>query len=105
MNDTQQTHAARLLRVVNPKQVCLKLLSTGAVIQAELDPPFSPRTHVRAHSITPFSTVAAQVCLGPYHTSLHRFLGCQIIAELPEPTYTRLDYSKHKRKPSIHTIK
>ena len=84
---------AHLLRVIDISRVCVLLRETGAVVQAELKVPLSPRTHVAAQSINALSGIPARVALGPYNSSKFMFTDCYIEADFPESNANRFDYS------------
>ena len=45
--------SALLLRVLSRRSVCVMLSDTGAIVQAELQTPLTPRSHTNAQIITP----------------------------------------------------
>ena len=90
--------SALLLRVLSRSSVCVMLSDTGAIVQAELQTPLTPRSHTNAQIITPTDGVQAQIQLGPYDLDQHRFTGCILDAELPEAKYDRVDYAQRSKK-------
>jgi hypothetical protein len=85
-------HRATLLRVLDRQTACLVLRSSQSVVNVELDPPLSPRSHANAQTVNALSPVPATVWLGPYDTSIHRFTSCLMQAQLPDQSYRRISY-------------
>ncbi len=81
-----------LLRVMGHGSACVLLKASQSIVHVELDPPLSPRSHAKSQAINPLSPVPATVWLGAYSTAQHRFTGCSMTAELPEPSYSRISY-------------
>ena len=91
---TQPVHRAMLLRVMDRSNACVLLRNSQSVVHIELSPPLSPRSHVNAKGINALSPVPATVRLGPYSTAQHRFTACSMEAQLPEPNYSRVAYTR-----------
>ena len=89
---------AQLLRVIDKQKVCVILRGSGAIIQAELATPLSPRSHVSGQMVNVLAAVPAMVSLGPYDTKRHMFTECHMDAELPEPKTSRVDYANRHNK-------
>jgi hypothetical protein len=85
-----------LLRVMDSGSACVLLKATQSVVHVELDPPLSPRSRAKSQAVNALSPVPATVWLGPYSTTQHRFTGCSMTAELPEPSYNRVSYSRRR---------
>lgn len=95
---THEEEEALLLRVFNRNSVCLMLKNgPGAVIQAELNAPISPRSFVAAQSINAMNSVPAKVVLGPFDTDTCRFLNCYLDAYIPQPAWNRVNYLARKK--------
>ena len=84
---------AHLLRVIDISKVCVVLRESGAVVQAELSKPLSPRSHVAAQSVHALAGIPARVALGPYNSSKYMFTNCHLEADFPETKVTRFNYS------------
>lgn len=82
---------ATLLRALSKNSVCV-LLDSGAVVQAELSSPLSPRTYVNAQAVNALSSLPARVMLGPYDLDQHRFTQCALHTQIPEVAYNRVNY-------------
>jgi hypothetical protein len=91
-----QEHSAMLLRVMDCRSACVLLRASQSVVHIELDPPLSPRSHAKSHTVNALSPVPATVWLGAYNTTQHRFTGCSLVADLPEQTYSRVAYSRKR---------
>ena len=90
---SQPMERAHLLRVIDISKVCVLLRETGAIVQAELSRPLSPRSHVAAQSVHALAGIPARVFLGPYDSSKYMFTDCYLEADFPETKASRLDYS------------
>ena len=90
-------HSVMLLRVTGRSSATVALRSTQSVIEIELDPPLSPRSHLNAQGINALSPVQATVWLGPYSTGQRRFTRCCLDARLPETKYDRVAYSQRNQ--------
>lgn len=86
-----------VLRALGRTSVCV-LLDTGAVVQAELQTPLSPRTHVNAQRVNALTCVPGMILLGPYDLEQNRFTQCVLDANWPEAVYSRLNYSHRSKK-------
>ena len=89
--------SATILRALSKSSLCL-LLPSGAVVQAELQAPLTPRTHVNAQKVNAFACVPAMVQLGPYDLERSRFTECVVDAHWPEAVYDRLNYIHRSKK-------
>jgi hypothetical protein len=90
---------ARVLRVYNKQSVCLLLVNgPGAVIQADLVAPFSPRTMVMAQSINVLNTVPAKVTLGTFDPHTCKFVDCHLDVDIPDPNFQRVNYLARKKR-------
>ena len=88
---------ATVIRALSKASVCLEL-NTGAVVQAQLTTPLSPRTHVKAQKVNAFACIPAMVSLGPYDLGQHCFTQCVVDAHWPDAAYSRLDYVQRSKK-------
>ena len=86
-----------ILRALGKTSICVQL-PTGAVVQAELRTPLSPRSHVNAQKVNALSCVPGMISLGPYDLDQHRFTHCVLEAAWPEAVYARLNYSHRSKK-------
>ena len=92
---------AQLLRVIDVSRVCVLLRETGAIVQAELSTPLSPRSHVASQSVNALASVPARISLGPYNISKYMFTDCHMEADLPEPRTTRHNYASRLRTKKV----
>jgi hypothetical protein len=89
---------AHLLRVFSKSSVCLLLRNgPGTVIQADLSVPLSPRTFIAAQAVNVTNAVPAKVILGPFEAETCKFLDCFLDADIPQPTWTRVNYLSRKK--------
>ena len=84
------------MRVINPNTVCLRL-QTGAVIQADLKKPLSPRSHVRGQSINVLKPLPAMIQLGTFDLDHRKFMDTLLEVDLPEVRYERVTYMSRKK--------
>jgi len=91
--------AAMVLRVISKTSMCLLLQNgPGAVIQADLKSPLTPRTFVSAQSVNPMHSIPAKVVLGSFYPETCKFLDCVVDADFfTGPVLTRLDYLARKK--------
>ena len=89
----QPMERAHLLRVIDISKVCVLLRDTGAIVQAELSTPLSPRSHVAAQSVNAFCGIPARISLGSYNSSKYMFTNCHLDVDFPEPKANRFVYA------------
>lgn len=95
--NASKMESAVVLRALSKNSVSV-LLGTGAVVQAELATPLSPRTYLNAQSVNALATLPARVSLGPYDLDQHRFTQCTLEAQFPEASYQRVNYLERYKK-------
>ena len=92
---------AQLLRVIDVSKVCVLLRQTGAIVQAELSTPLSPRSHVASQSVNAMASVPARISLGPYNFSKYMFTDCHMEADFPEQCINRHNYASRLRTKKV----
>lgn len=88
---------AQLLRVIDISKVCVLLRDTGAIVQAELSTPLSPRSHVASQSVNALAAVPARISLGAYDFKKYLFTDCHMDVDFPEPKLSRLNYTRRQQ--------
>jgi hypothetical protein len=89
---------AYLLRVLNKSSVCVLLRNgPGAVIQADLTVPLSPRSMIASQSINALNSIPVRITLGEFDADNCKFLNCTLDADFPEPCLNRVNYLARKK--------
>ena len=98
LEEELQMIPAHLIQVLNPTNVCVHLIDSGAVVVAELSHPLSPRSHINGQSVHVLSPAPARIFLGPHDFSQHKFIDCVLEAKIPDTRYTRVKYGMKEKK-------
>ena len=89
---------AFLLRAPDRTSAIILMRDTLAVIQVELESPFTPQQFTNAQAVHALKPIPADVELGPYDMDRTRFTSCRISLDLPEVVHQRMDYGSYVRK-------
>ena len=90
---------AQLLRVLSRQSVCVLLRNgPGAVVQADLRAPLSPRSYCASQAVNALNSLPAKVCLGVFEADTCKFLDCTLDVDFPDPAWTRVNYADRKKR-------